>query len=508
MKGSRRSRSRIASYGVAVALVAAAAALQLALAPFLGDRFPLLMFFPAIMVTAWFGGFWPGIVSTVCSAIVAEYLWIDPVHSLRIARPGDAIALLMFVAIGVVISGLNELLRRGGLRQRQAQERIAELIASVPGVVWEAWGRPDASSQRIDFVSDYVETMLGYSVAEWLATPNFWLTIVHPDDRDAAAQVAREAFATRRRHVNRFRWLQKNGDAVWVESHAIVVGDADGAAVGMRGVTLDITERKQAEEALERVTAELRTSLADTERHKRDAEQANRTKDRFLATVSHELRATLTAILGWADMLRTGALPEERRARAIEAIHTNAQRQARLVDDLLDVARIVSGKLHLERSAVDVAAAIRSTLDGLRPAAEQKRVALVVDVDPAIGLLHADGGRLQQIVSNLASNAVKFTAPGGVVRVRARRDAETIEIVVMDDGEGIRPDFLPRVFEPFEQGDDGTGRSHGGLGLGLAIVKHLAEAHGGTVAVDSAGEGCGSAFSVRLPAAAVQTGRM
>ncbi|HYT75985.1 MAG TPA: ATP-binding protein [Vicinamibacterales bacterium] len=243
-----------------------------------------------------------------------------------------------------------------------------------------------------------------------------------------------------------------------------------------------------------------REELLDREQAARaSAEAANRLKDQFLATVSHELRTPLSAILGWAEMLRTGMLTDERRDRASEAIFNNAKRQAQLIDELLDMARIMSGKLPLERTAVDPREIVGGALETVQPAAEAKRIQIAIDIDPRVDAFHGDPPRLQQVLWNLLSNAVKFTPAGGTVQVRVRRSGSAGEILVTDSGAGIPRDFLPSVFEPFRQADGSRTRLHGGLGLGLAIVKHLVEAHSGTVDVDSAGEGQGATFTVRLP---------
>jgi signal transduction histidine kinase/CheY-like chemotaxis protein len=248
---------------------------------------------------------------------------------------------------------------------------------------------------------------------------------------------------------------------------------------------------------------QLRNQLLDREQAARaSAEQANHLKDQFLAIVSHELRTPLNAVLGWADMLRRGALGDEKRARAIDAIYDGARRQSQLIDDLLDVARIMSGKLGLTRTTVDPHAIIRAAIELVQPACDAKRITLSIDADASIGPLHADGARLQQIVWNLLSNAIKFTPEDGRVRLRFHRVGDLVELAVADSGPGIAADFLPSVFEPFRQADASTTRAHGGLGLGLAIVKQLVEAHGGTVRADS-GAGGGAVFTVRLPVVVV-----
>jgi signal transduction histidine kinase/CheY-like chemotaxis protein len=255
------------------------------------------------------------------------------------------------------------------------------------------------------------------------------------------------------------------------------------------------------ERALATEKERLAAALAETQAARASAEAANGLKDQFLATVSHELRTPLNAILGWADMLVSGILPEPRRAAACEAIFNNAQRQARLIDELLDMARIMSGKLRLERALVEPRDMVSGALETMQPAADAKGIAIAIDIEPGVGAFHGDPARLQQVLSNLLSNAVKFTPEGGAVRVRISRRGNAGEIEVADTGAGIPPDFLPAVFEPFRQADGSSTRLYDGLGLGLAIVKQLVEAHHGSIEVDSAGEGQGAAFTVRLPLA-------
>lgn len=251
-------------------------------------------------------------------------------------------------------------------------------------------------------------------------------------------------------------------------------------------------ERRRAEEERGRL-------LAREQRARAEAEEASAVKDRFLATVSHELRTPLSSILGWARMLRSGGLPEGKRAHGLEAIERNARAQARLVDDLLDISRIASGKLRLEVAPVDLRAVVEAALDTVRPAAEAKALRLEASFDPAAGTVAGDAARLHQVAWNLLSNAVKFTPKGGRVSVRLGRDGTSVELAVEDTGQGIAPDFLPHVFDPFRQADEGPTRASGGLGLGLAIVRQLVELHGGTVHARSGGPGLGATFVVRLP---------
>ena len=229
------------------------------------------------------------------------------------------------------------------------------------------------------------------------------------------------------------------------------------------------------------------------------AEEANQLKDQFLAVVSHELRTPLNAILGWAELLRGGRLPDEKRDRASHAIYDSAKRQAHLIDELLDVARIMSGKLRLERSTVDLAEIVSAAIGAVQPAIEAKDIDIVVDAAPSLSAIYGDGARLQQITWNLLSNAVKFTPEGGSVRIQLRKVGSVAEMIVADSGDGIPEHFLPYVFEPFRQADGSTTRPHAGLGLGLSIVKQLVEAHGGTVCAENREGGRGAVFIVRLP---------
>ena len=230
-----------------------------------------------------------------------------------------------------------------------------------------------------------------------------------------------------------------------------------------------------------------------------DAEAASRAKDEFVATLSHELRTPLNAILGWASILTRAPGDEARTAQAMRAIERSARTQSHLVDELLDVSRLVSGQMRLTLSAVSLNAVIDDALESVRPAAEARKLDLVKRVDGPIRTLRADARRLQQVIWNLPSNAVRFTPAGGRIEISLREVDDQSEIRVTDTGVGIHPDFVPHVFERFRQADSSITRAHGGLGLGLAIVRHLVELHGGTVDAESAGEGRGAAFTVRLP---------
>ena len=264
-------------------------------------------------------------------------------------------------------------------------------------------------------------------------------------------------------------------------------------------LSIYIAEREQAERD--------RAALLVREREARaEAERANRLKDEFLATLSHELRTPLTAVVGWTELLRSNRLDEETRALALETIERSAFTQVQLINELLDVSRIITGKLLLSVEDVDLSAVVGAAVEVVRPAANAKGIAIVQSCETGGRPVAGDPARLQQVVWNLLSNAIKFTPRGGRVEVRVEQAASHVSLSVSDTGHGISPEFLPHVFERFRQADSTTTRTHGGLGLGLAIVRHLTELHGGTVHVESAGENFGATFSVSLPLAAVAQG--
>ena len=285
-----------------------------------------------------------------------------------------------------------------------------------------------------------------------------------------------------------------------VEERTAELADANDALQKMYG---------EQEELVRQRTAELSRAMVREQEARKQAEEANRIKDEFLATLSHELRTPLNAILGWAQVLRTGKVDAETTGRALEAVERNARAQAQLISDLLDVSRIITGKLRLELKPVDLSRIIDAALDSVRLAADAKGIRILLTLDHNAGPLVGDPDRLQQVAWNLLSNAIKFTPQGGSVEVRLGQREGQAEIAVEDTGAGIRPDFVPYVFDRFRQAESSTTRMHGGLGLGLSIVRHLVELHGGTVAVESRGEGQGSTFTVRLPIRlGVETGMM
>ena len=371
--------------------------------------------------------------------------------------------------------------------RKRAEEKFRLAVQAAPAAMIMVDRRG-----AIHLVNPLTEQLLGYTQDELigqsierLVPPRFrdrhagFRAAFHTDSRSRPMGEGRDLYAVR-----------KDGSEVPVEIGLSPVETPDGPFV-LAAVT-DITERKR--------TAALLQQAVEAERAAtHEAQHANALKDQFLAMVSHELRAPLNAVLGWADMLRTGTLEEARRQRALDAVFINAQRQVQLIDDLLDIARIVSGKMRIAPTAVNLPTVVRGALDGIEPSADAKRIQIRTDLDAAIGDIVGDGARLQQVIGNLLTNAVKFTPEDGAIHLSVRRADHAVEIGVTDNGQGIPAEFLPWVFEPFRQAASAPTRTHGGLGLGLAIVKHLVEAHGGSVAAESGGEGQGSTFTVRLP---------
>jgi PAS domain S-box-containing protein len=327
-----------------------------------------------------------------------------------------------------------------------------------------------------------------------------WLERVLPEDRPACEAGMREILEKRLpKWRSEYRIVRADtGEVRWIDSKGRVFYDELGEPLRFIGTATDITERKQAE-------AEREELLIREQSAREAAEALTRAKDEFLAIVSHELRSPLNAVLGYASLLRYGGLDAQKIRHAADVIERSGKAQAQLIDDLLDTARIISGKLRLELGPLDLVSVIEQAVQTIRPAADAKRISFETDIPSEIGQITGDPVRLQQVIWNLLSNAVKFTPQGGRVGVRLERIDPHICVVVSDTGKGISPDFLPYVFDRFRQADASSARRYGGLGLGLSLVKYLVELHGGTIEAASAGEGQGTTFKVMLPVRAVAT---
>ncbi len=335
------------------------------------------------------------------------------------------------------------------------------------------------------------ERILGYQEAEVLGQSASM--IFTPEDLKQGIDKQELDIAVREGRAEDERWhIRKDGTWFWASGIVTPLKDEMGQLRGFSKILRDFTERKQAED--ERHQLLVREQEARTA-----AEAANRLKDEFLATLSHELRSPLNAMLGWTRLLNSRKFDEATTVRALQTIERSAKSQSQLVEDLLDVSRIIQGKLRLNTRPVELVSVIEAAIETVRPAAEAKEIVLQSVLDSATGPVIGDFDRLQQVVWNLVSNAIKFTPKGGQVQVRLERVNSHVEITVTDTGKGIDPEFVPYVFERFRQADSSSTRVYSGLGLGLAIVRHLVELHGGTVRAHSEGEGKGATFTVKLP---------
>jgi PAS domain S-box-containing protein len=324
---------------------------------------------------------------------------------------------------------------------------------------------------------------------------DMYVAALHPEDRRRALLDAQRAFdpASGGKYDTEYRIIRlRDGVQRWVAARGQAFFNESNQAVRFIGTVLDITERKQAEKDRAQLLAREKAARVE-------AEEANRLKDEFLATVSHELRTPLNAILGWTELMRGGKLDSETSSRALGIIVRNANSQAQLIDDILDVSRIIAGNLRLEARPVALKPIINAAIETAQPAALAKEIKLEFFFDKSVGSVSGDPNRLQQVVWNLLSNAIKFTPKGGRVVARLQQADGFAEIRVSDTGSGISPAFLPSIFDRFRQADSSYTRQHGGLGLGLAIVQHLVEMHSGSVKAESPGEGLGATLTVKLP---------
>ncbi|MGB7924275.1 MAG: ATP-binding protein [Pyrinomonadaceae bacterium] len=361
--------------------------------------------------------------------------------------------------------------RRAKEALAQSEQQLRTLANAIPPLAWMA--EPDGHifwyNQRwYDYTGATPEQMEGWG----------WQSVHDPGMLPQVLERWRDSINTGEPFEMEFPLKGADGSFRSFLTRVIPLKDEQGRVLRWFGTNTDVEE--------------LRRALLE-------AEDANRTKDEFLATLSHELRTPLTSILGWARMLSSGQLDAATTARALETIERNAKAQSQLIEDILDVSRVITGKLRLDAQPVNLASVIESAINAVLPAADAKGIRLQRLLDTGVSMVSGDPARLQQIIWNLLSNAIKFTPKDGRVRVKLEHAGSHVEITVTDNGQGISPDILPYIFERFRQADSSTTRAHGGLGLGLAIVRHLVEMHGGTVRAESRGEGQGATFTINLP---------
>jgi PAS domain S-box-containing protein len=522
----RLTRSGLKRYSVAILTVLLALLLtQLLWLLHKLSVYPL--FFAAVMVSSWYGGLESGLLATVLSALICAYFFLPPFYSLAVIG-FNTIGLAQFVLVSLLISILNQMLRSAQQQAeinaieaqrnydylRQSQENLRQSEERyrlfVEGVREYAIFMLDANGLILSW-NIGAERILGYQEVEIIGRHFSCIFTPEAIEQGIPSEALSVAITEGVSRDNRWH-LRKDGTRFW--ANGVIIPIWYGNMHGFAKILQDLTERKQAEEEREQLL--LREQAARAE-----AEAANRSKDDFLAIVSHELRTPMTAILGWARMLQTGRLDEARVRDAIETIERNANLQMQLIEDLLDISRIVQGNLSLNFGSVDLMEVIAAAIEVVQPSADDKAIQIESALDTSLEPIWGDSDRLQQVVLNLLSNAIKFTPNGGRVELRlsvvgngqratgtgkmstpipnAQFPIPNAQITVSDTGKGISPEFLPYVFDRFRQADSTSTRSNKGLGLGLAIARHLVELHGGTIDVESQGIGQGATFTVKLP---------
>ncbi|MFW6358920.1 MAG: PAS domain-containing protein, partial [Chroococcales cyanobacterium] len=405
-----------------------------------------------------------------------ERVWLE--HFLPL-KNGDRI-----LGISIVCEEITER-KQAEIELRESGERFRTLADNIPQLAWMA----DETGWIFWYNKRWFD-YTGTTLAEMQGGD--WQKVHSPDHIERVVKKFSHCIEKGKIWEDTFPLRRYDGEYRWFLSRAIPIRNEEGQVLRWFGTNTDITERLQAEEE--------RQELLERERLAREeAEAANRIKDEFLAVLSHELRSPLNPILGWAKLLQTRKFSEAKTAEALATIERNAKLQAELIEDLLDVSRILRGKLSLNITPVNLAATIQEAIETVRLAAEAKSISIQMRLKPNIGKVLGDAARLQQVIWNLLSNAVKFTPPGGQVEIELVELNASVEMTIRDTGKGIPPDFLPHVFDYFRQAEGGTTRHFGGLGLGLAIVRHLVELHGGTVEAESLGENQGSTFTITLP---------
>jgi PAS domain S-box-containing protein len=480
--------------GIGVVLaIAAVLARVWWLEPILGPGNSYLQSYPVIFLAAWIGGLPGGLLATFTSALGIAYTILPPESSFAVASLSGHVSLAVFIGVGALMSGLLHAREQSRRQAEKSEDRYRSLVELSPDAVFvHAQGRvvyANASTIRLLGASDAAQ-VLGRQAFEFVA----------PQSQSLARARTQQLFSSVRRvpPVEQ-EWVRLDGGMLPVEVTAARVPWGDGEAIQV--VFRDISQRRRADEERQTLLQHAEAARAQAEAARAEAEKASRLKEEFLAVLSHELRTPLNAVLGWARIIKNGATRGDHLTHALTVIERNATAQVRIVEDLLDLSRIITGQFQLRMQRMDLRQATTNAVESVRPAAGAKDISLDVVLPPEdVGVL-GDPVRIQQVIWNLLTNAVKFTEPGGLVNLTVRNLGAQAELMVSDTGIGISPEFLPYVFDRFRQQDSSTTRAASGLGLGLSLVRHLVEAHGGRVRVSSAGAGSGSIFVVTLPLA-------
>ncbi|PYS20821.1 MAG: hybrid sensor histidine kinase/response regulator [Acidobacteria bacterium] len=497
MPGTSKRMKALARYVIAIGGVVLAWLLREALTPVWGPTaLPFIFFFPAIVLAAWYGRARLAILAIGLSAVLANYFFIEPRRSLWISNTAELIGLISFVLAGLAIAVAIESMHRANARATNIageRRRADEVSAHLAAIVASSSDAIISKSLQGTITSwnDGAEAMFGYTAAEMIGESI--LRLIPPENQFEEDYILSRLRAGKRvEHYETVR-LRKDGTPVDVSLTISPIKNNAGEIIGASKIARDVTDRRIAE-------AELEALLAREQELRLAAEESNRLKDEFLATMSHELRNPLNVILGYSELLlRTDEIKNSPQLLKMgEAMRRNALAQSHLIRDLLDLSRLRSGKLTLNTETVSLTTAIMNAVETVRADAAAKNINLTIDTPEAL-FVQGDLLRLEQIVWNLLTNAVKFTPAGGSISVRAAKDSNDAVLSVADTGQGIDPAFVPYVFEMFRQADASTSRSQSGMGIGLALVRQLVELHGGIVSVHSAGQGLGASFEVRLP---------
>ncbi len=485
----RKIISAVLRYGLALGSFVLILLISLGLQRFFSLRLDLTVLIIAAMIaSAWYLGRGPGLLVAFVLEIALFYFSTAPYTFKSGVLSFNR--LVLFVSLVLFATSRRNVERK----LREQREWLHVTLYSIGDAVIAT----DINGS-INFINPVAEAITGWKMPQASGKPlDEVFQVISEDTREPVEN----PFSVIKREgnvvglANHTLLLTRDGRELPIEDSGAPIRDAGGKIIGVIIVFHDVSERRRTEQERERL-------LKLEQSARGEAETANRMKDEFLATVSHELRTPLTSIMGWAGMLNQGHLEAGMARDALEIIERNAKAQAEIIDDILDVSRIITGKFHIDSEPVDLVPIIQSAVDNVRPAAAAKSIAMTVTLDKAAGLVAGDHDRLQQIIWNLVSNAIKFTPQDGRIEILLAQADSQLEFRVSDNGIGIDSQFLPFVFERFRQADSSSTRTHGGLGLGLAIVRHLVELHGGTVSAESAGAGLGAAFTVRLPLASL-----